>query len=313
MSLFRGKGIRKSKTQIEVNYIVKDFLVEGSITVVFGPPKQGKTMFLLGLTKWIYKNTNMFIEYFDFDNPLIAMQDRRADELWEELNDRFDYIHPEELEKNMRDEEALFVEAKEVLDALTKAADIGEKNYRNTVMIFDSASDFCDETSDSSVKLFMSKLKRLRIAGATVIVLHHTNKRDPSYKGSTIFKSASDNMYKLKNEYEDETGKTYILEKDDDARFRVKDCAFKLSAEDFNMDILDYTEVCIPVHEQLDIRKVTVTLRQNKAPMKQGELLDKALETTSVNKNATAFLNKYEGKHWQSELKGRTKIYSLIS
>jgi len=311
MSLFRGKGIRKSKTQTLVNYIVDDFLVENTITVIYGPPKQGKTMFLLGLTKWIYNNTNMFVEYFDFDNPLIAMQDRKADELWEELNDRFDYIHPEELEKNMRDEEALFVEAKEVLDELVKAADVREKNYKNTVMIFDSASDFCDETSDSSVKLFMSKLKRLRIAGATVIILHHTNKRDPNHKGSTIFKSASDCMYKLKNEYEDETGKTYILEKDD-ARFRVKDCAFKLSVEDFNIDILEYTEVCIPVHEQLDIRKVTVALRQNKVPMKQGELLDKALETTSANKNATAFLNKYEGKHWKSEPKGQSKIYSLI-
>lgn len=312
MSMFRGKGARKSRERVVANYIIEDFLVENTITVIYGPPKQGKTMFLLGLVKWIYNNTGMYIEYFDFDNPLIAMQDRKADDLWEELNDRFDYIHPEELEKNMRDEDALFVEAKEVLDTLAKEADIAGKNYKNTVMIFDSASDFCDETNDNSVKGFMGKLKRLRLAGATIIFLHHANKQNPNHKGSTIFKSASDNIFKFKLDYEDENGKTFILEKDD-GRFLVKHSAFKLSPNGFKLERLEYSEVCIPVHEQLDIRKVTVALRQNNAPMKQGELLDKALETTSANKTATAFLNKYDGKYWQSEQNGKFKIYSLIA
>ena len=150
----------------------------------------------------------------------------------------------------------------------------------------------------------------LRLAGATIIILHHTNKKDPNYKGSTVFKSASDNIYKLTMEYEDSEEKTYKLEVDD-ARFRVKHCAFVLK-ENYDLEVLERDEVCIPVSTQKEIGSITTVLAQNKEAMTQGELLEKALSTNSANKTATALLEKYDGKYWKSEKQGRSKIYSII-
>lgn len=310
MSRFRGKGVRKKNEPTVTKHIIKDFLIENTITLIYAPPKQGKSMFLCGVAKWIYKNTRSFVEYYDFDNPLIALEDRKVDLLWEELEDRFDYIHPEELERTTKDEDVVIVDAKDVLNTLAKDASVIDKNYKDTIFMFDSATDFCDESSDTSVKIFMSRLKRLRLAGATIIILHHTNKKDPSYKGSTVFKSASDNIYKLTNEYEDSTGKVYLLEKDD-GRFRVESCAFKLNTG-YNLEQIEYETACIPKDELEDIDKVIRTLKANNGNMKQGELLEKALNTKSTNKTAVRLLEKYTNKHWSCKQEGRTNIYTLI-
>ena len=310
MSRFRGKGVRQKDTPKKVEYILANFLVKNTITLLYAPPKQGKSMFSCGLSKWIYKNTDLYIEYFDNDNPLTALSDRGVSKLWEELEDRFDYIHPEGLEAATRDDKVVVVDCKDALELLVKDADTLTKNYDDTVFIFDSATDFCDESNDNSVKIFMGKMKTLRLAGATVIILHHTNKKDPNYKGSTVFKSASDNIYKLTMEYEDLDAKTYKLEVDS-ARFRVSDCAFALK-ENYDLEILEWDEVCIPVSTQKEISSITTVLSQNKEPMTQGELLEKALNTNSTNKTATALLEKYDGKYWTSKKEGRSKIYSII-
>lgn len=310
MSRFRGKGVRKRETPTAVKHIISNFLIDNTITLIYAPPKQGKSMFLCGVSKWIYHNTSYYTEYYDFDNPLVALEDRGVDALWEELDDRFDYIHPEELEKSTKDEDVVIVDAKDVLNTLAKDADILNKNYEKTIFMFDSATDFCDESSDSSVKLFMSKLKRIRLAGGTVIILHHTNKKDPSYKGSTVFKSASDNIYKLTLEHEDSTGKTYILEKDD-ARFRVESCAFKLS-KGYNLERVEYETATIPKHELDNIDRVIKVLKANNGSMKQGELLEKALDTKSTDKTAVRLLEKYIAKHWSCKKDGRTNIFTLI-
>lgn len=299
MSPFKGKGLRKKNFEFETNYIIDGFLVERAITLIFAPPKHGKSRFANGLSKWLFQNTHFHVQYFDFDNSLSALKDRGVDELIEEGVGKFDYIHPEEVT----------ITSREALDKLVENAQ--GNNYAGYVLIFDSATDFCDESNDNSVKVFMNKLKALRNAGATPIILHHTNKKDPSYKGSTVFRSASDNVYALINEYEDESGTTYLLNKDA-ARFQVKDCAFKLSSDDYELEALDYADVCIPATERVDIRKVVSTLQQNKEPMKQGALLQEALETISSNKTAVAFLDKYDGKHWRSEKQGKFKIYALI-
>ncbi|PLY04900.1 MAG: hypothetical protein C0625_15425 [Arcobacter sp.] len=310
MSRFRGKGVKKKKIAVRAEHIIPNFLIKNTINIIYAPPKQGKSMFLCGLVKWIYRNTKLYTEYYDNDNPLIALEDRGVDRLWEELSDRFDYIHPEELENVTRDESIVLIDAKDALDILVKDADTVSRNYDDTVFMFDSATDFCDESNDNSVKTFMSKMKCLRAAGATVIILHHTNKKDPNYKGSTVFKSATDTIYKLTLEYENGEGKVYKLEKDE-SRFRVENCGFRMK-EGYDLEILDYEEICIPATEQLEIRKVVTILRQNQDPMKQGDLLHEALKTTSADKTATSFLKKYEGKYWTCDKGGRSHLYKVI-
>lgn len=312
MSRFKGKGFKRVEEQQELEYIVPDFLIKNLINIVFAPPKQGKSMFMCGLSKWIYKNTKMRIEYYDNDNPAIALVDRGIDTLCEEQKDRFDYILGDELESLMRDEDTAISDMKDVLELLVKDVDSINKNYQDILFIFDSATDFCNEMDDNSVKGFMGKMKKLRRAGATIVILHHTNKRDPNFKGSGVFRSSSDVLYKLTLEYENSDGMVYKLEKENDkARFRIKNCAFILK-DNFELEMLDYDEVCISQADQIDIRKIVVTLRQNKGSMQQGELLSAALDTTSANKTAISFLERYNNKYWTFTKEGRNNIYTLI-
>lgn len=295
---FKGQGLRKTNFVLETNYIIDKFLVERAITMIYAAPKQGKSRFAIGLAKYLFSNTTFYPQYFDFDNPLSALKDRGIDELVEEGASRFDYIHPEKVA----------ITSKEALDKLV--ANALDDNYAGYVFFIDSATDFCNEGDDNDVKRFMNKLKTLRNAGASVIFLHHTNKNDGGYKGSTVFRSASDNVYALVNEYEDSTGVTYTLDVDA-GRFKVENKAFHLSSTGYILKELDYSEVKIPKTEQIEIRKVTKTLEQN-GEMNQGDLLSKALDTDSTDKTAKALLAKYNDKYWTSEKKGKFIIYKLI-
>jgi len=78
MNPFRGHGLKSEHFNHEVNYIIDNFLVEQAITIYFAPPKQGKSRYSLGLTKYLYENTDKIIQYFDFDNPLSALKERGA-------------------------------------------------------------------------------------------------------------------------------------------------------------------------------------------------------------------------------------------
>jgi len=298
MSPFDGKGLRRDNFSLKTNYIIDKFLVERAITIIFAAPKQGKSRFANGLAKLLFTETEFHPQYFDFDNPLSALKDRGIDDLVEEGGDRFDYIHPEKVA----------ITSKEALDRLVENAE-GD-NYAGYVFFFDSATDFCNENDDSSVKVFMNKLKVLRNAGATIVVLHHTNKQNQAYKGSTVFKSACDNAYSLTNEYQDSEGVVYTLDMDA-GRFKIENQAFRLSNSGYELKLMDYNEVKIPYHERLEIRKVTKTLEQN-GKMKQGDLLSKALDSDSTNKSATALLDKYTDKYWTWAKEGKFKIYTLI-
>jgi len=259
MSPFKGQGLKRENFNLETNYIIEDFFVERSITLIYAGPKQGKSRFAIGLAKWLFVHTNFYPQYFDFDNPLSALSDRGVDDICDEGGDSFDYIHPEKIATT----------SKEALDKLVENAH-GDV-YAKYVFFFDSATDFADENSDGAVKVFMSKLKRLRNHGATIVLLHHANKNDKNYKGSTVFKSASDNVYSLKNEYEDINGTTFLLDVDA-GRFKVKDSAFSLSRNGYILTRLNYEEVCIPVHEQMFIREIKASLQKEKAGFNQTKL-----------------------------------------
>lgn len=298
MSPFKGKGLKKRSFNFETNYILDKFLVERAITLIYAQPKTGKSRFANGLSKYLATSTNFHVQYFDFDNSLSALKDRGIDDLVEELEGRFDYIHPEEVA----------VTSKEALDRLTDNAH--NNVYAGYVLVFDSATDFCDEGNDNSVKIFMNKLKTLRNAGATIIILHHTNKKDPNYKGSTVFRSASDNVYSLVNEHEDVTGVTYLLEVDA-GRFKVEDVAFHLTSEHYNLTQRDYADVRIPESERIFIREVTQALSKEENGLNQSKLLEK-LGKGKADKTSLTLLERYTDKHWKFTEKGKSKIYTSM-
>lgn len=298
--IFTGKGVSVENLNIEVNYIIHEFLVEGAITLLYAPPKNSKSGLSMGIVKHLITQTNLRPYYFDFDNPLIALKDRKLDKFIDTYKSKFDYLH----------QDIVAMEGKEALIEMVNECKENPSAYKKCVLFFDSASDFCDEMIDSSVKNFMNRLKVLRNAGATIVLLHHTNKRTGEYKGSTFFKSMSDNVFSLTSEIVNKDEDNILLESIA-ARFgNIRHAAFKLKKYVFNLERLVYDDMCMPYHVREFIREVKIALKKAKAPINQTKLLE-AIGKDKRDKTSCELLTEYSGRYWEFKEKGKSKLYSL--
>jgi len=298
--VFKGRGLTKKHFNKKANYIIDEFLVQGAITMIYAPPKNGKSSFAIGLCKWLMDNTDVYPCYLDYDNPTIALEDRKVNNIIEEYNMQFDYVHPD----------VIRMSAKDAINEMLN--DVKNTSYSNVVLFFDSATNFISDVgSDTAVSAFIEKMKILRSAGATIIILHHTNKSEAGYKGSGNFSSQCDNVFSLTSEDINELEGNILLERKD-ARFgRVKSVAFNLRKDNWEMKKVKYEDVNMPIYVQNYIREITRVLRKAKEPLNQTKLLE-ALGKNKADKTLLEILTKYTGVYWSFTEKGKAKLYSLL-
>lgn len=303
--IFKGRGLKKEKHfNMEVEYIIDNFLVKGGISLVYAPPKNGKSCLALSIAKYIVDKTRMSVFYLDFDNPIISLKDKKLDDLIDSDNchGRFDYLHPDEL----------CMEGKEALDEMVKDSLNNPEAYKNIILFFDSITDFCTETDDNSAKSFMNKVKKLRNAGATIFLLHHTNKTNGNYKGSSVFRSASDNVFALTSEVISDDEDNMLL-RAESARFgsNIKNCAFKVTKYIWKLETMVYEDMEIPYHKREFIKNVRLVLTKENG-INQNKLLE-ALGKPPADKTTLSWLNEFNNRYWVFEEtgKGRAKKYTL--
>ncbi len=295
---FKGKGLKPSHFNKKAKYIVDNFLVDGAINLIYAPPKTGKSSFAVSLLKYLLENTKYYNLYIDYDNPIVALEDRGVSKIIEKYSG-FDYIHPD----------VVCMGADEVMKTLIK--DLDETDYKDTIIFFDSVADFVDVMSDSAVSGFMNNIKLLRNAGATVVLLHHTNKNEGTYKGSSVFRSACDNMFFL-NSKKIDRDKAYILLKSTSSRFgKIRNKAYLVDYSSWTMKEEDYEKVSIPLSHQDFIKKVVSVLKNNKE-IKQGELLE-MIGKDKADKTSLELLSAYNDKYWIYKMEGKSKIYTTIT
>lgn len=300
MNYFRGRGLKPEHFNKEVRYIVENFLVEEAITIFYAPPKNGKSRLALGLTKYLCSTTNKIVEYFDFDNSLASLNERGAALVIGELSDCLDYVHPE----------ISPMTSKEVLTKLTEGAEPGA--YKDYVFLLDSVTDFVpDVQNENMAKAFMNDMKKLRNAGATLILLHHTNKNEKNYQGSPVFKSAADNMYYMHQGNGTEKNDLFLLDVDA-GRFHVENTAFYLDKSTYALSIAPYDQAVIKPEEQAFINTVKEVLKKHPDGIGQSELL-KEIGKEKDDKLGRANLFKYINRFWNTQDgKGRLKLYFLL-
>ncbi|MGB7296272.1 MAG: AAA family ATPase [Candidatus Aminicenantales bacterium] len=173
-----------------VDSIVKGLLPERSITLFHGRGGSGKTWLSLQLSRAVAQGQRFLsldtkpvpVVYVDFENPLPLLVDRIR---------RLDI-------KDVRFWHLSF-------DLKPPRLDGDDWHlYRNlpagSLLIFDSlrAAQNLDENSSKDMALVLNRLKELREAGFTVLLLHHTVKTDPkTYKGSTAILDLADHVIGL--------------------------------------------------------------------------------------------------------------------
>lgn len=193
---------------VSTEWLLEKLIPKGAISLVFCPGGGGKTWLLMQLAQVIatgapfgdLQTVQAPVYFIDFENPLSVVKERR-----EKIGPAagFYYWHlacptgPRKL-----DEEA-WTDYKALPPGL---------------LIFDTlrASHNGDENSSKDMALVLSRLKELREAGFTIVVLHHTPKgNDGTYKGSTAILDLADHVLSLERQ-----GKTEDEEFDPDSIFK---------------------------------------------------------------------------------------------
>jgi hypothetical protein len=162
----------QDKQDTTQDWLIPFVLKKQSIVVLYAPAGSGKTFAAWGLCKFAYLTKKVSeVFYFDGDNGLNTIFDRGVDELYKYK--KFNYIAL----NNPR----IYREFGEVdnFKLLKDIASSGE-DLSGMLFVFDSMKDFVGnlsmESTDDMKSYFVNYVAKLRLRGATVVLLHHTNK-----------------------------------------------------------------------------------------------------------------------------------------
>lgn len=168
------------------------FIYANAINMIYADGGVGKSILSLGVVN--YALTNNLCDtalYLDCDNGLATLKNR-VPEILSVTGDKLQYYGLGLMQKE---------EIVDIIDKLTMV----KKPESRVLIIIDSLSFFINDSimSDSDVKPFFEKLKKVRDKfGASIIILHHVKKPNreekfPTFYGSNLIKSFVDTSWAM--------------------------------------------------------------------------------------------------------------------
>jgi hypothetical protein len=288
---------------LSVEWLLEKLIPKGAITLVFCPGGGGKTWLLMQIARAIatgerfgeLQTLQTPVYFVDFENPLVVVKERR-EKIGPAMN--FYYWHlacpvgPRKLDS------AEWEDYKQLPPGL---------------IIFDTlrASHLGDENSSKDMALVLSRLKELREAGFTIVILHHTPKgNDGTYKGSTAILDLADHVLSLEN-----TSKRDDVEFDADAIYKFG-CKIKTRFEPNSIYLSFDPEHGFSPKEDPDIStmKIMANILKKEGPLNQNRFRE-ILEAKLEMKKSRIFklLKRGTGTFWKTDKGDKNSIiYSCL-
>lgn len=225
-NIFNYEKLQNDNLAIE--YILDNFIVKNEITMVASKPSGGKSLTALGIcTKFLNQSTDNKVVYFDLDNSISTLTNRKIYKIRNEFGSRFNIFS------------SCDYTTEEANNILKRFASV---DLKNILIVLDSIKNFIigDRDKNKDVSDFMKIVKSLRDAGATVIFLHHTNKPQKdmvgeNYAGSSAFLEDATNAFILENNPDKQT---FIFK-----TIKARNGDLKNKAFQFNLDNHSLMEV----------------------------------------------------------------------
>lgn len=279
----------------KTEFLIDGFLPKRLITLIYADGGSGKSWVGMAIAKRCAM-TGSKVVYLDFDNPLTVLKARGIHDKLVGLRG-LQYVQRSKVNVGSF-EFLLSIEEKAVGSALN-----------GYVFIIDSLRNFADIGADSRVSRVMEAFMNLRDAGATVVVLHHSNKDGKNYQGSNHIRNSVDNMYQLSkiDAGNNEVGCLLMVKKE---RASISDKAFAVSVDGFSMREMDVTQAQMAAEEMAFVQQVEAAL-QEQCNLNKTELLE-AVGKAKDDKTARALLDKFDGVFWQSKKEGIAFCYRLL-
>lgn len=279
---------------------IKDFLYSNSITLIYSPPKQGKTWLGYGITTTLSKREDIrSIIYVDMDNGLSSLKERAIDSSL--INHpKIEYVSRAKIDCTP-------IEYLRKIDS-----EAIRNNYKDIVFVFETTKDFVDTDSKSQSEEFMKIMMRIRDAGATVIIMHHATKAGRTISGVQVFINTPDNVYEMIQKAREENTLHFMLNVTH-ARTLVKDIGLSVNTKTLDLTKLDEVYATMSEHEEDFVKKVKEVLQKNPLGLGQTELL-KQVGYEKTNKTARDMIDRFTEKFWSKyqEKKGTPITYTSI-
>ena len=297
----KGKVLTQEDFEIEdkIAYI-DDFIFSVSITLIYSPPKQGKTWLGYGISLSIAAIASIVaVYYLDMDNSISTLKERKVHETLLS-NEKVHYITRGTI-------------GCEPLEQLKQIADAAIRNaYENVVFFLDTTKDFVDTDNKNQSVQFMKYCVRLRDAGATVIILHHATKNKRTISGNPVFTNSPDNVYEMKQSGKLESIINYDL-KVTHARGLVKDCRW--SVDTTTLALMEYDAVSSGMTEadRGAVEAARYALAQEPDGMSMSRLIAAMGFPTRTDRRGKRLVKELTGKFWKLEERSRNNhVYHTI-
>jgi putative DNA primase/helicase len=279
-----------------VQYLAEGLIPANQLVVIPGEPSVGKTFFAMLLAAALLKGQAFLgrevqqrqnVVFFDRENPLAIIKER--------LSSIFDEQEPCYSHWG--------VWAGDEPPNLSSERYLEFAKLPGAVLIFDSLTRFhgADENSPTEMARIFALLRKMQAAGASVIVLHHRDKRmQAPYRGASEILAGCDAMYALSREKEQGDLRSLRLIKsrcalDEHIQFR---CDWEIPA-------------IVAVENQRVVKRrelagqISTLLASQPAGVQQAVLF-RQLKSDSVSERLVRrVLDQHEGKRWLSTGGGR--------
>lgn len=282
----------------EQKEILKGFLFERSINMLYAKAGTGKTWVCFALSKYL-AGQGFDVLYLDPDNPYDLIKKRGFEAHIKALNGKMTYINGD-LMDDMRSE---------MNEANEKIVQNAKANYDKCVFIYDGLKFFLgggmyDETKiDKIVTLF----KRIRKAGGTVIVINHTTKKGDAMKGGGSLTDALDEVWRV-DKIADQKGALHFRLTPTKYRMLVQEISYSIDTKTLELKELDTMIASLSESDKELSDKIKMLLKDKE--LTQGEILA-ALGKSKADRTMLNFLEKFDGKFWNVTKKANRKIYTL--
>jgi len=277
---------------------IPDFLYSNSVTLIYSPPKQGKTWLGYGITTTlILRDDVKGVIYVDMDNGLSSLKERAIDEKF--INHpKIEYVSRAKIDCNPI----------EYLRRIVDEATIG--NYKGYTFFLETTKDFVDTDSKSQSVEFMQLVMKMRDAGATIIIMHHATKAGRTISGVQVFINSPDNVYEMTQKAR-EQDKLHFMLNVTHARTLVKDIGVTVNTQSLELTKLDEVYSTMSEYEEEFVRKGKEALSKNPEGLNKSQLLE-AIGYKRDDKVAQNTLDKFEDKFFKfTKVKNRFTITLL--
>jgi KaiC/GvpD/RAD55 family RecA-like ATPase len=166
----------------ETQWAFDRLLAKQTVTMIYAKGGTGKSYLALALAKEIAPSMRM-VCYVDLENRISELERRGVNKIIAD-HPQFRYLHRVKLELSRHD----------LVSAIAKLS--GGGYYKDTLIILDGAKHFVpDIDADRQTREMMARLLDMRDDGATVLIIHHTNKSGGNYQGSKELIDGCDNVF----------------------------------------------------------------------------------------------------------------------